>query len=68
MKHPSEYTTTPLGGLHVMQVDDGATIKDERSGEEITVTDDVCAMKGNILYCTKNTFQAIQRKVPERKQ
>lgn len=62
MKHPSEYTTVPFHGFKVMQVDPGTDIKDERSGETITVDDESSAVKGNIIFCTEKTFNALKAK------
>lgn len=63
MKHPSQYTTTPLGGMKVMQVDVGTVITDERTGMEAIVNDDTFVMKGNVMFCTQKTFEAIQAKI-----
>jgi len=59
MRHPSEYTTVPFGAMHVMEVDAGTVIKDERSGEEITVDDNTVAVKGSVMWCTAKTVAAI---------
>lgn len=64
MRNPAEYTTTPWNGLHVMQVDAGTVIKDERSGEEITVTDDTAAFKGRVMFCTKKVFDRLREETP----
>jgi hypothetical protein len=60
MRHPSEYTTTPFGGLHIMQVDAGTVITDERTGERITVDDETAAKKGSVVYCTAKIYEAIK--------
>lgn len=60
MKHPSEYHTTPFLGLHVMVVDTGTVIKDERTGDELTVDDDNAVNKGSVIYCTQPTYDAPQ--------
>jgi hypothetical protein len=65
MRHPSLYSTVPFGALRVMQVDPGTVIKDERSGQEITVTDDTVAFKGPVCFCTKKVFDALKAAVPE---
>lgn len=64
MKHPSEYATTPLGGLHVMVVDTGTVIKNERTKEEIEVTDTTAARKGNVIFCTQKTYDEMKRQTP----
>lgn len=60
MKHPSEYPVTAFGGIHVMVVDAGTVVKDERSGEEIEITDRTSASKGALLYCTQAVFDALK--------
>lgn len=64
MKHPSQYSTIPFNGLHVMFVDAGTVIKDQISGEEVTVTDTTCATKGSVVYVTKPVFDALKANVP----
>lgn len=66
MKHPSEYITEQFCGVHVMVVDPGSVIKDERSGQEMVVTDDSCVFKGNIAYCTKPVFEKIKARTTPR--
>jgi hypothetical protein len=51
--------------MHVMQVDAGTTITDERSGEAITVDDETVAVKGRVIFCTERTFEALRRRVEE---
>ncbi len=65
MKHPSEYSTVPFNGLHVMVVDAGTAIFDERSGQTIVVDDNVSARKGTVLYCTQAIFDALVARIPE---
>lgn len=65
MKHPLEYPTTPFNGLHVMVVDAGTRVKDERSGEEVEITDTSAARKGSVIYCTQAIFDALKAQVPE---
>ena len=62
MRHPKEYTTVPFNGVHVMAVDAGTVITDEKSGESITVQDDVCARKGPVIFCTQKVFDEWKRK------
>jgi len=62
--HPSSYSTIPFNGVHFMEVDPGTVIKDERSGESVTVEDDTAAFKGNVCFCTKKTLDAIRAAVP----
>lgn len=64
MKNPLYYTTTPWGGLKVMCVDIGTVIKDERTGQEVTVDDETMALKGNVAFVTEKVFRAIKDKVP----
>jgi hypothetical protein len=61
MQNPLRYQTTPLNGMHVMVVDDGTKITDERTGEEVIVTDASAAAKGNVIYCTKPVFEALKK-------
>jgi hypothetical protein len=58
--HPSNYTTVPFGAMRVMEVDPGTVIKDERSGEEITVDDETIAVKGAVIWCTKRVVDQIR--------
>ncbi len=60
MKSPGFYATTPFNGMHVMVVDDGTVVRDERSGEEVTVDDKTVAAKGAVLYCTQSVFDALK--------
>lgn len=59
-RHPSEYSTVPLGSMHVMQVDVGTNVTDERSGETITVDDETIAVKGRVIFCTERQYEAIK--------
>ena len=63
MRHPSEYTTTPFHGLQIMVVDAGTVIKDERSGQEATITDSSYTIKGRLMYCTQPVFDKLKRHV-----
>lgn len=65
MKHPSEYATVPFNGMRVMVVDAGTVIKDERTGAEITVTDNAAAAKGGTIFCTQSIFDALKKQIPE---
>lgn len=64
-KHPSEYATVPLGAMHVMQVDLGTVITDERSGQSVTVDDENSAVKGRVIFCTEKTFDTLKSKIRE---
>jgi hypothetical protein len=46
--------------MHVMQVDGGTDIKDERTGEVITVDDNTCAVKGRVIFCTAKIYDALK--------
>ena len=48
-----------------MVVDAGTVIKDERSGEEVTVDDKTAARKGALVYCTKPVYDALKAQIPE---
>jgi hypothetical protein len=63
MKNPNIYATTPFHGMHVMVVDGGTVVRDERSGEEVTVDDKTVAAKGPVLYCTQPVFDAMKARV-----
>lgn len=63
MRGPAFYATTPLGSMHVMQVDAGTSITDERSGETITVDDETFAVKGRVIFCTARIYEALKEKV-----
>lgn len=60
MRHPSEYSTVPFGATRVMVVDAGTVIKDDRSGQEVTITDQTACSKGNVIFCTEATFEALK--------
>lgn len=60
MKHPSEYATVPFAGMHVMVVDAGTKITNERTGEEITVNDSTVASNGAVIYCTQAVFDDLK--------
>lgn len=66
MRSPSEYSTVPFSGCHIMEVDAGTVITDERSGEKITVDDSTVAMKGNVMFCTAKVFERLKQEVPSR--
>lgn len=59
-RHPSEYSTTPLGAVHVMVVDAGTVITDERTGKQITVDDNSTAYKGSVVWCTQKIFDELK--------
>lgn len=63
VKHPSEYTTEPFLGFHVMVVDSGTKVTDERSGEEVVITDESFARKGSVIFCTQNMFDRMKNRV-----
>ena len=63
MQHPMDYTTTPFGACHVMVVDAGTTIKDERTGREETVTKDSAVTKGSMIYCTQSVFDQLKARI-----
>lgn len=48
--------TIPFGAFHIMQVDPGSKVTDERTGQEIIVDDDTCAVKGRVIFCTKRAY------------
>jgi hypothetical protein len=60
VRHPSEYTTVPLGSLHVMAVDVGTVITDERTGQKVTIDDNTHCRKGSVIFCTSKTFDALK--------
>lgn len=64
MKSPSEYFTEAFGSMRVMEVDAGTVIKDERSGEAITVDDETVAVKGRVMFCTRKVFDKLKSEVP----
>jgi hypothetical protein len=55
-KHPREYGIVNYDGYHIMVVDAGTKVTDERSGQEIEVTDLVSAKKGDVIFCTQDFF------------
>jgi len=65
MKHPSEYTTALYGGIHVMEVDAGTVITDERTQTKITVDDETSAFKGNVMWCTARTVEKLKAAIPD---
>jgi hypothetical protein len=67
MKHPSEYTTIPLYGFHVMIVDEGTTITDEASGEEALINGEEMVFKGTLIYCTQPIYEALVAEIDRRK-
>ena len=62
MGSPSDYFTVAFNGWHVMEVDSGTVVKDERTGEEIIVNDETAAVKGRVIFCTKKVFEGIKEK------
>ena len=59
-KHPRDYGIVKYCGLHIMVVDAGTKVKDERSGQEIKVTDLVSVKKGNVIFCTQVFFDFLK--------
>ncbi|UIY28746.1 hypothetical protein LZK73_18645 [Neorhizobium galegae] len=64
MRNPAEYSTVPWNGLHVMEVDPGTVITDERTGKKFTVSDDEAVFKGRVMFCTKRIFDRLKEEVP----
>lgn len=60
MRHPSEYVTFGLAGMHIMVVDAGTVVTDERSGQSATIDDQNAVAKGRLIYCTERTFEALK--------
>ena len=48
-----------------MEVDAGTVVKDERSGDEITVDDNTVAVKGTVMWCTAKTVEKKKKKIGE---
>ncbi len=63
MKHPSEYTTVPLGAFHVMVVDAGTVIRDDATGREETVDEVSIVCKSTVIYCTDLLFSRLKRAI-----
>jgi len=55
--------TVPFAGMHVMVVDAGTKVTDERSGEEVIIDDETAAAKGPVIYCTQKIFDALKDKI-----
>lgn len=64
MRSPSEYSTVPWNGLHVMEVDAGTVITDERTGKKFTVSDGETVFKGRVMFCTKRMFDWLKEEIP----
>lgn len=62
MRSPSDCFTEAFGSMHVMEVDPGTVVKDDRSGESITVDDETAAVKGRVIFCTKKVFDKLKQK------
>jgi hypothetical protein len=60
MRHPADYFTVAFNGYHVMEVDPGTVITDERTGDEITVDDETVAVKGRVMFCTNKVFERLK--------
>jgi hypothetical protein len=60
MRSPATYSATALGGVHVMVVDAGTAVRDERSGQVIVVDDATAARKGSVIYCTQKIFDELK--------
>ena len=65
MKHPADYSTVPLLGLHVMAVDAGTVVTDERTDQKVTIDDNTSCRKGNVVFCTEKTFEALKARAAE---
>lgn len=64
MRSPSEYFAVAFAGFHVMEVDAGTVVTDERTGDKITVDDETVAVKGRVMFCTKLVFDRLKEEVP----
>lgn len=64
MRSPSEYFTEAFGAMHLMKVDPGTVVKDERTGDEITVDDETVAVKGRVMFCTEKVFDKLKQEFP----
>lgn len=54
---------TPFFCLEVREVDPGTVITDERTGLKATVEDNTFVTKGNVIFCTQKTFDALKEKI-----
>lgn len=54
-----------FGGVQFREVSSGTVIKDDRTGQEVTVDDNTAAFRGNVFYCTAKTVQALRRALSE---
>ena len=64
MRSPSEYFAVAFKGFHVMDVDAGTVVTDERTGDKITVDDETVAVKGTVMFCTKRIFDRLKEEIP----
>ena len=48
-----------LMGLRLEVVTAGTVVRDERTGQEETVSDDGAVKTGNVMYCTKAVYQRL---------
>lgn len=56
--------TIPFGGMHIMPVDPGTVVTDERTGERATITDTSFAVKGRVMWVTHATYEAMKAALP----
>lgn len=61
--HPAFYRTEPMGAMRVMAVDPGTVIKDERSGDSVTIDDQTFAVKGRVMWCTHTTAERLRASI-----
>lgn len=54
-----------LYGVHFFIVEAGTQVTDERSGQQVIVTDEVMCGKGNVLWVTQDTATKILAKIED---
>lgn len=54
-------------GIEIIVVEPGTVIKNEKTGEEYTVTGDNFVTDHGVIYCTKAYFDKLKASVPEMK-
>lgn len=49
-----------INGCHFMEVSEGTKVTDERSGTSVEIRGTTLAIKGHVVWCTKETIQSIK--------
>jgi len=56
----------PFSGLELIQVEPGTVIKDDKTGAQYTVTDDMSVYHGTKMYMTQKVYEQLKAVIQEK--